>query len=701
MTFNFQPDKLIPPLIKILIGVVAAQVCVAALNIAFPPDMTKAQRASAVALDRNGAWLRALPVDNGRWRIRADLDRTDPSFVQHLLRTEDERFYWHPGVDGVAVVRALASNLHAGNIVSGGSTITMQTARLLSPHPRDYGNKMIEALRAVQLEMRYSKRDILSIYLTLAPYGGNLEGVRAASLSYFGHEPGSLTLGEQAQLISLPQAPEARRPDRHPVAARTARDLILKRMVLAGTIDNLQAQEATNEPVASQRLVFPAIAWHTAGRLARGVHELQPTVVTTLDANLQSRLETMAAATAKSQGPNTSVAILVIDIKTRGVRASVGSGGLDRPGGWVDMTRALRSPGSSLKPFIYGFGIEDGIIAPDTRLMDVPTRFGDYQPEDFDRIFHGEVSVKEALVNSLNVPAVSVLNRVGPDAFEGRLEAAGVQLVRPKSRLRDAGLALALGGEGIHLDDLALLYAALGDHGLAKPLAYTVADEQARVREGGTRLMRADAADKIIGILRETPPPAGRLPGPLMRAGNRPAFKTGTSYGYRDALAVGVAGGYAVMVWTGRPDGGARADQTGREAAAPLLFDVFDQLQAPSAMPAPLTPARAPVALQTLTAHDDKASILFPPKGATVYVEASGTDANGVLKGVRPLKLSAHGQRPVSWYVDGQPLPADGAGDFSWFPKAEGFYDLTVVDAAGHSDKSHVRVKAIGGSGPG
>ncbi|MBW8734802.1 MAG: penicillin-binding protein 1C, partial [Asticcacaulis sp.] len=258
----------------------------------------------------------------------------------------------------------------------------------------------------------------------------------------------------------------------------------------------------------------------------------------------------------------------------------------------------------------------------------------------------------------------------------------------------------ALGGEGIRLDDLALLYAALGDHGLSKPLAYTAEDEQARLRDGGTRLMRAEAADKIVAILRETPAPAGRLPGPLMRAGNRPAFKTGTSYGYRDALAVGVAGGYAVMVWTGRPDGGARADQTGREAAAPLLFDVFDQLQAPSQLPAPLAPARAPVALKSLNGPDSRASILFPPKNTTVYVEASVSSGTGALKVARPLKLSARGQRPITWYVDGQPLPEDVNGDFSWEPRTEGFYDLTVVDAAGHSDKSHVRVKAIDGSGP-
>ncbi len=478
--------------------------------------------------------------------------------------------------------------------------------------------------------------------------------------------------------------------------AAAARNLILQRLTAANVIGAGAAQEAMSDPLVVTRRPFPAIAWHTAGRMARSVRGLQATVVTTLDAGLQARLETLAAATAQAQGLNSSVAILVVDIKTRGVRASVGSGGLNRPGGWVDMTRALRSPGSSLKPFIYGFAFEEGLVAPDTRLMDAPTRFGDYQPEDFDRVFHGEVSVKEALINSLNVPAVAVLNRVGPSVFQARLDSVGVKLVVPKSGLKDAGLALALGGEGIRLDDLAALYAGLGDHGLMKPLTYTLADEKKRETETGQRLMRAEAADKIISILREMPPPEGRLPGPLMRAGNRPAFKTGTSYGYRDALAVGVAGGYAVMVWTGRPDGGARADQTGREASAPLLFDVFDQLQAPSQVPGAIAPNAAPQGLQTLNAKESKASILFPPKGATVYVERLGLDRSGNMKLVRPLKLSAQGQRPISWFVNGEPLYEDAGGDFSWSPKSEGFYDLTLVDAQGHTDRSHVRVKAIG-----
>jgi len=696
----FTPDRLIRPLVKTLIALLAVEVILCAVNVAFPPDMTKALRASPVVVDHNGAWLRALPVDNGRWRLRADLKRTDPDYIRHLLKIEDERFYWHPGVDATAVLRALLSNLHMGHIVSGGSTITMQTARLLSPHPRDYGNKAVEALRALQLELRYTKPQILGFYLSLAPYGGNLEGVRAASLSYFGHEPESLTLGEQALLISMPQAPEARRPDRHPNRARVARDLILTRMRDAHTIDDAQAREAMAEPLPARRNPFPALAWHTAGRLARQAGGLQATVVSSIDANLQRRLESLATVTATAQGADTSVAILVVDIATRGVRASIGSGGLDRTGGWVDMTRALRSPGSSLKPFIYGIGFENGVIAPDTRLMDAPTRFGDYQPEDFDRVFHGEVSVKEALINSLNVPAVAVLNRIGPDAFEARLDGAGVHLVRPQTGLHDAGLALALGGEGIRLQDLAMLYAGLGDHGLVKPLAYTVEDEGRAAFNPGQRLMSADAADKVIAILRESPPPDGRLPGALMKAANRPAFKTGTSYGYRDALAVGVAGGYAVMVWTGRPDGGARADQTGREAAAPLLFDVFDQLQTPSHVPQALPPPSAPVALQRL-ARTASVSILFPPQNATLYVESSGRDAAGGLKVVRPLKLSARGLHPLSWYIDGVPLPPDAGGDVNWYPKAEGFYTVGVTDAQGHITQSHVRVVALNGSEPG
>ena len=680
----------------VLMGIEA---CFFGLDLALSPPLTKAQQASVVVLDKDGYWLRALPVKGGIWRLRADLDRTDPSFLKHLILVEDARFQSHLGVDPMAVVRAAISNREAGRTVSGGSTLSMQTARLLEPHPRSLGAKLIEAIRALQLEWRYTKSELLSLYLSLTPYGGNLEGVRAASLSYFGHEPQSLTLGEQALLIALPQAPESRRPDRFPKAAHAARDLVLHKLRAKGAISQSQLKEALAEPVLAQRRPFETLAFHATGRLARLEGGTRASLYTTIDARLQTRLEALAKQTAADQGPLSSVCIMVIDIKTRAVRAVVGSGGLDRPGGWVDMSRAIRSPGSTLKPFIYGLGFDEGIVAPDTRLMDSATRFGDYQPEDFDKVFHGEVSVKEALVNSLNVPAVAVLNRIGADSFESRLEGSGIALKRPKTKLASAGLALALGGAGIRLEDLAKLYAGLGDHGLIKPLAYTKAQEKQVTLMLGSRLLSRGAADKIMAILKETPPPSGRLPSALMRAGNRPAFKTGTSYGFRDALALGIGGGYCVLVWTGRPDGGARSDMTGREASAPLLFDVFDQLNAPSQTPNRVTVARAPEALKTLsTGKPTGPSILFPPKGATLFVEARSMHDNGRFEPVRGLKLSARGtgayDAPLKWYVDSKPLIA-GANGVVWMPEAEGFYTLKVIDAGGQQSEVKVRIRAV------
>ena len=522
-----------------LIGLLSAQVAAFALDALLPPDMTRAERSSPVTLDRRGAWLRALPVEDGRWRIRADLDRTDATFTKRLIKIEYVRFWLHPGVDPLAVVRAAGSAVASGRVSSGASTLTMQTARLLEPRPRTLPAKLIEIVRAVQLEARLSKREILALYLTLAPYGGNLEGVRAASLSYFGHEPETLTAGEQALLIALPQSPEARRPDRRPEAARAARQQVLDKMVRMGALTEVDAAEAEEEPLPG-RAPFPALAWHVAGELARAAPDHQASVVSTIDAGLQTRLEPLAAQVARAQGPEATAAILVVEIEGRAVRAAVGSGGLQRPGGWIDMTRAVRSPGSALKPFIYGFAFDDGIAAPDTQIEDAARRFGDYQPENFDRVFRGKVTAREALTNSLNVPAVELLDKVGPGAFEARFDAVGVNLVRPKAQTRSAGLALALGGVGITMRDLAVLYAALGDGGVAKPLAWTEDQAEHRRRQGGRRLMRAEAATQVLDILRETPPPAGSTPAALTKGRPVMAFKTGTSYGFRDAVAAGV-----------------------------------------------------------------------------------------------------------------------------------------------------------------
>ena len=588
------------------------------------------------------------------------------------------------------MIRAAGAAALTGHIRSGASTLTMQTARLLEPHHRSFGGKLVEMVRAVQLEARFTKPQLLALYLTLTPYGGNLEGVRAASLAYFGHGPESLTDGEQALLIALPQAPEARRPDRHPVAARAARAVVLAKLSRSHQLSAEQASEGASETLPA-RTHFPALAWHLTGQLAHAAARDQASVLTTLDASMQRRLEALARETADAQGPAVTAAILVVEIKNRAVRAAVGSAGLDRPGGWIDMTRALRSPGSALKPFIYAFAFDDGIATPDTIIQDSPRRFADYQPENFDRVFHGQVTAREALNYSLNMPAVATLDKIGAAAFETRMEASGIRLVRPSAGVVDPGLSLALGGEGITLRDLTLLYAALGDDGVAKPLAFTADEAAKREREPGIRLIRPASARQILDILRETPAPKGRAPAALTQRGPRMAFKTGTSYGFRDAVAAGVVGGYAVVVWTGRADGGARGGLTGRDAALPLLFDAADVLNAPASAVHPIAPKAAPAALATLADQDDGPRLIFPPDGATVQVDGVGPKSRGLV-------LAATGDG-LSWYVDGQPLPLDKvSGRVIWRPVAAGFYRLEVYDGQGRKVAARVRVK-VGNSG--
>ena len=667
-------------------AVLAAEVAVAALSLALPPPLEKLQHASPVVLDRRGAWLRALPVEHGRWRLRADLDGIDPSFLRRLVALEDARFYFHPGVDPVAALRAAAGDLRAGRIRSGGSTLDMQLARRLHPRPRTPAAKLIESLRALQLDAALGKRGVLAAYLTLTPYGGNLEGVRAASQAWFGHAPDHLDDAEQALLIALPQAPEARRPDRHPAAARSARTRVLARLERAGLISPSARTLAEAEPLP-RRLVLPGLAWHASGELARAAPPRAPDVTSTIDAPLQAQLEAMARQTAEAQGPTTQVAILVVQVDDQAVRAAVGSAGLDRPGGWLDLTRALRSPGSALKPFIYAMAFEQGAAAPDTRVVDAPAVYGGYRPHDFDRAFRGEVTARQALQASLNVPAVKMLAAVGPSVFEQRLRSAGVVMARPKAGLADPSLALALGGEGLSLRSLATLYAALGDGGLAKSLAWTQAEATARARQPGVRLVSAAAAASVLDILRESPPPAGRASPHVAGATGAIAFKTGTSYGFRDAVAAGVGGGYAAAVWTGRADGGGRPGLTGREAALPLLFEVFDALHAPSAQPAPEALHQAPAALQQMPdAEEAPPRLIFPPDGARLQLDRFGPAGPGLV-----LSARGHGMR---WYADGASLGADGAtGQTVWRPKAPGFYHLEAVDAEGRRVGAHVRVE--------
>ncbi|WP_429910605.1 penicillin-binding protein 1C [Glycocaulis sp.] len=666
-----------------LASLLAAGVLLAGLDHALPPPPMP--EVSALVTDREGRALRAFPVEDGRWRLPVDPESVDPAFRAALIEIEDQRFYSHNGVDPLAMARAVGSLVSSGRIVSGGSTITMQTARLLEPRPRrTIGAKLIEMVRAIQLERRYSKHEILQAYLTLAPYGGNLEGVRAASWAWFGHEPDVLTPDEIALLIALPQAPEARRPDLRPDAAMASRARLLARMERAGLISADRAADAAEEPAPSRR-AFPARAWHASQHLARaGVGEIR----STLDIRLQSALEARLETLANEAGPDVQASALIVSLDGREVRAAVGSAGRGRPGGWIDLTRRARSPGSVLKPFIYGLAFEDGLAGPGTRIADLPRRFADYNPENFDRTFRGDVTIAEALQHSLNVPAVQVLDAVGANRFLAAMSFAGGRAIVPRSNEGNAGLAIALGGLGITAEEIAVMFAALGAGGEALPLAWTPEAAEANRESRGFRLLDRSAAATLVDVLQRSPAPPGRMPARLTSGAPAIAYKTGTSYGFRDAWAAGVSGNYAVVVWVGRADGAPRPGETGRQAALPALFDIFDVIarRDPSGIASRTDSLVASNATGPLARFDRGMSgpdIVFPPDGAEVWADEPG----------RGFALSARGQGVLRWYQRGVPVALDAGGQSLWQPQGPGFYELTVVDASGRSARTRVRVR--------
>lgn len=660
-----------------------------ALDWIFPPPIENGRVVSIMVSDRDDRPLRAIPLSNGTWRFAADLDEIDPVFIEALLEVEDKRFWSHGGVDWVGMVRAVTSSAQAGRVVSGGSTISMQTARLLEPRPdRTIGAKLAEMWRAHQLEWRLSKREILELYLTLTPYGGNLEGIRAASWRYFGREPDRLSDDQIALLIALPQSPEVRRPDLRPEGARAGRDSIVAKLERLDFLPETRANEARAADIPGRRYTFPARAWHATGNAAgdRGRD-----VRSTLDAGLQAELEQIALRAVADLEPETQVSILVVDIPSRAVRAAIGSADRGRPGGWLDLTAQARSPGSTLKPFIYGLAFDDGSAAPATRIADLPKRFAAYQPENFDRLFRGDVRVSEALQHSLNVPAVLTLDRIGPQRFAAALTLAGAYPRITGAAQKEAGLALALGGAGLTAQELAVLYAALGDGGIAKPLVW---DEDAIGSDrSGYRLTSADSAEQLLDILRGTPAPEGRMPGRLTANAPQVAFKTGTSYGFRDAWAAGVSGDHAIIVWVGRADGAPRPGETGRKAALPLLFEIADRaahhLGETGSSKSRLMSETMPQARGALVHFEDTArppEILFPPRDAELW--AGRVDG----KPARPFVFAGRGDSALRWFVNGEPVALDDGGLPSWQPPNAGFYRVSAVDLAGKESSVAVRV---------
>lgn len=646
------------------------------------PSLTIAT--SAEILDRNGTLLRAFTIADGRWRLEPG--PVDPLFTQMLIAYEDRRFYRHHGVDMTALLRATGQALWNGHVVSGGSTLTMQVARLLEDSGTGkWAGKLRQVRLALAIERHLTKDQILALYLRIAPYGGNVEGVRAATLTWFGKEPGHLTAAEAALLVALPQSPETRRPDRFADTAYNSRSRVLLRAGADGLLTDEKVTAAETEAVPTARRDFPDLAALLAERLHRG-NPAARVQRTTISARLQTSLERLASEAAGRAGAKLSIAIVVADHKTGEILASVGAADWADDGrtGFVDMTQALRSPGSTLKPFVYGLAFDQGLANPETLIDDRPTAFGSYVPQNFDKSFRGTLTVRSALQQSLNIPAVSLTDALGPAKLLTALNRTGARAVVPGGQ---AGLAVALGGLGITLQDLVQAYAALAR--LGAPIRLSVIPGQATPLP--QLLFTPEAAWQVGDILAGLPPPPGA-------AGGRLAYKTGTSYGHRDALAVGFDGGHVAGVWIGRADGAPVPGAFGGELAAPVLFEVFGRIKptfdplpppppatliaATDQLPQPLRHFRSRAAALAVVA-DNAPKVAFPPDGAEVETEGG------------PLVVKVRdGIGPFIWMANGRPLALGDPGRESNLAlSGPGFYHLSVIDSAGRSASVDVTVR--------
>ncbi len=523
-----------------------------------------------VVLAEDGTPLWRFADANGVWRYPVQTREVSPYYLDALLTYEDRWFYEHPGVNPLALVRATWQNLTGARVVSGGSTLSMQVARLLDPHSRTLHGKLRQLWRTAQLEWHLSKDEILNLYLNRAPFGGTLQGVAAASWAYLGKSPAQLTHAEAALLAVLPQAPSRLRPDRHPQRAQQARDKVLRRLAEFQVWPQSAVDEALEEPLLLAPRLEPSLAPLLARRLNRP--DSPPLIRTTLDATLQRRLEDLLLGWRARLPEHTSAAILVVEEETMAVRAYLGSVDINdaKRFGHVDMISALRSPGSTLKPFLYGMALDEGLIHSESLLQDVPRRYGDYRPGNFSMGFSGAVPASTALSSSLNLPAVQLLEAYGPKRFAAQMRIGGVPLALPA--LAEPNLALILGGAGSRLEDLVSGYSAFARDGRSAAIRLQPDDtlkERPLLSPGSAWIVRRILSGQARP---DRDPRAELVQRPVL------AWKTGTSYGFRDAWALGVGPRYLIGVWIGRPDGTPVPGQFGLASAAPLMLQVHDVL---------------------------------------------------------------------------------------------------------------------------
>lgn len=548
-----------------------------ALDLLFPfPEHKLHPPVASVVKDRDGKVLRIFLPPDGARRMHGDFEKISPVLKKTLLASEDQWFEYHPGINPVSIVRAAIANIAAGRVVSGASTIPMQIARMAEPKKRTLGSKTIEAFRALQLKLHHSNDELLEIYLNMLPYGGNIVGVAAASHFYFGHEVDNLSLGESALLTTIPRGPVFYDPLRNPRQAKEGRDRVMHQLAKKGVFPQDEIERNMKLPLPDSIKAVPLGAPHFC-RMVLERNGRVPETKTTLDSDLQSATQEMLKThVARLRGDDIdNAACVIIHIPSREIRALVGSADFFEKGfgGAINLANTKRSPGSTLKPFIYGLAFDQGKLVPDTFVYDIPVDYAGYSPENYDRIYHGQVTVRQALAKSLNIPAVTTLAETGVAEFIDLLRKGGISTLDKKPM--EYGLPLALGGCEIKLTELTNLYATLADGGKSK--AFSAISGKANVEK---EILSPQASWLVLEMLSSVTRPEMNETWMLTRDMPETAWKTGTSFGHRDAWAVGISGDYAIGVWVGNPDGRPRKGISGAVHAGPLLFDLL-RLAAP------------------------------------------------------------------------------------------------------------------------
>ncbi len=641
--------------------------------------------------DKGNVLAYTLSSDTSALRFKTTKDEVSKLYINMLIANEDKRFYSHFGVDPFSIVRAAFYNFRNQNVGSGASTLAMQVAKRLTGHKRTYINKVKEMVQAIYLTLKYKRDGILTLYLTLSPFGGNIEGVKAASLTWFNHLPNTLTPSEAALLTALPRAPEHIRPDKNPKSALYYKNEVLKLANRAFIITKEQLNLSLKEELPHKRFTIRQNAL-TFGNYVFNLkksntktdfkeldilHTDDKEIFSSLDDTVQDELNLIAAKFEQNSDPNYVLSAIVLDIKSHTIKGVLGSSSNKKT--TVCLPFRLRSPGSSLKPFAYAFAMEKEMLHPNTILHDNQNLYGTWSPNNFSRKFCGNISAKKALTYSLNLPALEVLNLVGANSFSKKFN-LNEQLLKIRNNKSD--LSIVLGSGIINLYNLARLYAMLNEDGLMHEFTYK---NKSDINLQKYRLLTKDSARAVFEILKETPRPY------LYPEQKLISYKTGTAYEFTDALAIGSLNNLTVAVSISSPYNiKGNTHYTGYDSASPYLFEILSKSKTEKLykedLNSPLLNTAPPTALKELNLtnqshalnHEKKLEITFPTNGQTVSPDSHGKVYIKTKGQTGELIITVNNEQFEQHYFE---------------PKSEGFYSITVIDEAGQTDTTKIKVE--------